>query len=356
MAYTFSRSVSVITELARDAARTPPPADKPNEYIDQSLVILGRTFNIQKQWIQQEFLTQREFIDTKITESQKKTDARFGGIESRITVLEEIVDGGFDQVNKQFEQVNGRFEQVNGRFEQVNGQFEQVNARFEQVNGQFEQVNARFEQVNGQFEQVNARFEQVNGQFEQVNERFEQVNEQFERVDARFEQINDEIRAIRVELANSQAIYKNGRLHRLHQPINLIKMLKPVADSDKFVWVSHPQVPKHMKGLFYLGQQAKGEFPSDFPKEQKARAKRAALATIRDLANFYEVVVYSDDQSETDATETALLDLTVDAYMEDLLDVWGMDWQKVLKLGQQLRQPQGQQAGTKRAASTSEEE
>ena len=57
----------------------------------------------------------------------------------------------------------------------------------------------------------------------------------------------------------------------------------------------------------------------------------------------------SDDESESDATELLLQELTVDDYMEALLDDWGMDWQKVLKLGEQHMQAQRQLAGVKRA-------
>lgn len=45
--------------------------------------------------------------------------------------------------------------------------------------------------------------------------------------------------------------------------------------------------------------------------------------------------------------------MTVDEYMEVLLAEWGMDWQKVLKLGIQHMQARPQQAGAKRAGDAS---
>jgi hypothetical protein len=48
-----------------------------------------------------------------------------------------------------------------------------------------------------------------------------------------------------------------------------------------------------------------------------------------------------------------LQDFTVDDYMEALLAEWGMDWQKVLKLGMQHMQAQSQHAGVKRAGDAS---
>ena len=81
----------------------------------------------------------------------------------------------------------------------------------------------------------------------------------------------------------------------------------------------------------------------------EAQAKQKALHTIRELAKFYNVIILSDEESESDATEVILQELTVDEYMEALLTEWGMDWQQVLKLGMQHVQAQPQQAGVKRA-------
>lgn len=81
----------------------------------------------------------------------------------------------------------------------------------------------------------------------------------------------------------------------------------------------------------------------------EAQAKQKALHTISELAKFYNIILWSDDESESDATQVVLQELTVDDYMEALLDEWGMDWQKVLKLGMQHTQAQPQQAGVKRA-------
>ena len=81
----------------------------------------------------------------------------------------------------------------------------------------------------------------------------------------------------------------------------------------------------------------------------EARAKQKALDTINELAKFYNVVIWSDEESESDATELELQEFTVDEYMDALLAEWGMDWQKVLKLGMQHMQVQPRYAGAKRA-------
>ena len=181
---------------------------------------------------------------------------------------------------------------------------------------------------------------------------------------------------------NAAAITRNGRLRRMHQPISLIKVLKPSDEPHKFGWASHPQVPKHMKQIYTLGQRAKGVFEPSLdgkPNEMsvccpflweifgcslldiaiyrrnsanadsvETQAKRDALHTINKLANFYNIVIWSDEEGESDATEVLLQDMTVDDYMEALLAEWGMDWQKVLTLGIQHMQAQPQQAGAKR--------
>ena len=85
----------------------------------------------------------------------------------------------------------------------------------------------------------------------------------------------------------------------------------------------------------------------------EAQAKRNALRTIKELANFYNTIIWSDKESESDATEVLLQDMTVDDYMEALLAEWGMDWQKTLKLGMQHMQAQLQQVGAKRVGEAS---
>ena len=219
--------------------------------------------------------------------------------------------------------------------------------------------------------------------------RFKEVDERFQKIDHRFDTQESEIRDVKIQLENAAAITRNGRLRRMHQPINLIKVLKPGSDHHKFVWASHPQVPKHMKNTYTLGQQAKGIFePSLEGKSNQqstyflftygkwflafylteiaisccdwanivfieALAKQKALHTISDLANFYSIIIWSDEESESDATQVLLQEVTVDDYMEALLAEWGMDWQRVLKLGMQHMQARPQQAGAKRAGDAS---
>lgn len=83
------------------------------------------------------------------------------------------------------------------------------------------------------------------------------------------------------------------------------------------------------------------------------RAMHKARDTIVELAKFYGISIRTDEESESDATEVMLSSGSVDQYMEALLDEWGMDWHKLLKLGTQLLQPQTQQAGAKRAGDAS---
>ncbi|KAL8644825.1 MAG: hypothetical protein Q9210_007052 [Variospora velana] len=199
--------------------------------------------------------------------------------------------------------------------------------------GQREFIASQFREVE---KKMDGRFEEMDGRFEEMekkmDERFEQIDRRFEQIDRRFDKQDGEIRDVKVQLENAAAITRNGRLRRMHQPVNLIKVLKPAGDRNNFVWTSHPQVPKHMK---------------------KAQVKQKALQTISELAKFYEIVIWSDEESESDATEVMLQELSVDDYMEALLAEWGMDWQKVLKLGVQHMQAQPQQAGVKRAGDAS---
>lgn len=314
MEFSFKHSLVVMGQLAQDAARTPPSEDDPPlEYVDQSLTILGRTFDTHNQRIRQEFLGQRDFIASQFREVEKKTNERLGEMEKKM---------------------DGRFKEVDGRFEEM--------------------------------------------------------NKLFQKIDRRFDRLESEIRDIKVQIENAAAVTRNGRLRRMHQSINLIKVLKPGDKPNNFVWASHPRVPKHMKDTYILGQHAKGIFEPSWdgkPDKQsmhffhlyakcffalylaellfivaidftnvvfiEIQAEQKALHTINELAKFYNIIIFSDDESESDATEVMLRETTVDDYMEALLDEWGMDWQKVLRLGMQHMQAQSQQAGAKRAGDAS---
>ena len=195
MEFKFKRSLVVMGQLARDAARTPPSEDEPPlEYVDQSLTILGRTFEIYDQKIRQEFLGQRDFIASQFREVDKMMDGRF----------------------KEFEK---------------------------KMDGRFKEVDERFKEAE-----------------KKMDERFREVNERFQNIDRRLDMQESDIRNIKAQLDNAEAITRNGRLRRMHQSINLIKVLKPGRDHHTFVWASHPQVPKHMKNTYTLGQRAKGIF------------------------------------------------------------------------------------------------
>lgn len=93
--------------------------------------------------------------------------------------------------------------------------------------------------IASQFREVEKK---MDGRFEEVEKK---MGGRCVEVDRRFDKQESEIRDIKAQLENATAITKNGRLYRMHQPINLIKVLKPVGEPNKFVWTSHPQVPKH---------------------------------------------------------------------------------------------------------------
>ncbi|KAL8896777.1 MAG: hypothetical protein Q9207_007540 [Kuettlingeria erythrocarpa] len=292
--------------LAQNTARTPPSEDDPPlEYVDRSLTILGRTFDASNERMRQEFLSQREFIASQFRE----VDKRFQEVEKKM-------DGRFQEMEKK---MDGRFQEMEKK-----------------MDGRFQEMEKK---MDGRFQEMEKK---TDGRFQEVEKKIDKQG--------------SEIRDVKVQLDNAAAVTRNGRLRRMHQPINLIKVLKPTGDPRKFDWTSHPQVPKHMKSAYILGQQAKGVFETSWegkPNEQKARAMQKALDTINELAKFYDIVIWSDHESESDATEVILQGWSVDEYMEALLAEWGMDWHKVLKLGMQHMQAQPQQAGAKRAGDTS---
>jgi hypothetical protein len=124
----------------------------------------------------------------------------------------------------------------------------------EEFLGQRGFIASQFREVE---KKMDERFQKVE---KKMDGRFEEVEKRFQAVDRRFDKQENEIRDVKVQLENAAAITRNGRLRRMHQPINLIKVLKLTDEFNNFVWTSHPQVPKHMKNTYILGQRAKGVF------------------------------------------------------------------------------------------------
>ncbi|OJD17654.1 hypothetical protein AJ78_02245 [Emergomyces pasteurianus Ep9510] len=270
-------SATVVTELAQDAARTPPPTDDAQTYFDQSLLILGRTFGVQRREMQSQLQTQNCYILDHINGLRRDVDTRFREVEAKM--------------DKRFLEVEAKMDK------------------------QFQNVDKRFQDVDKRFQELEAK------------------------TDAGFKRVE-------VMLENERAIRTNSTLRRMHQPINLVKVLKPTGPNT-VQWQSHPKFPKHMKGLYRLGQQANDEANNLTPHR---RQEQEALRTVRELAAFYEVVVYSDEQSESEGTEVDVQG-DVDAYMEGLLDKWGIDWSKVCEMAQRTLKIQQGHAGTKRPGS-----
>ncbi|MCJ1245701.1 hypothetical protein MMC30_002905 [Trapelia coarctata] len=127
MDYEFSRSCVVMEQLAKNIIRTPPSeVDPPFEYLDRSLTILGRTFGVHNQRMEQELLGQCEYIERQV----------HGGIVSKIDERFREADGRFDEmenkVDRRFEEVDRKFEEVDRRFEEMDKKMRQ---RFENLQG-----------------------------------------------------------------------------------------------------------------------------------------------------------------------------------------------------------------------------
>lgn len=90
----------------------------------------------------------------------------------------------------------------------------------------------------------------MDGGFKEIEK---MMNERFWKVNLRFDKVESEIRDFKVHLENAVAITRNGRLVRMHQPINLIRVRQPGRDPNTLVWASHPKVPKHMKKIYTFG-------------------------------------------------------------------------------------------------------
>ena len=132
MTQTFTRSSRVIQKLAQDGARTPPSdEDPPFDYVDKSLTILGRTFDLQSQWMRRESVSEREFIanefrgfDRRLVELDKKTDERFQQMEDKMDRRFQEVE---DKMDRRFQEMENK---IDRRFQDSESK---TDRRFEEV-------------------------------------------------------------------------------------------------------------------------------------------------------------------------------------------------------------------------------
>lgn len=81
----FSPSLLTISQLARQAARTPPPSNSSAfTYIDQGFTILGHTFDAHDQRLQQHFIHQQQYIAARFRSIKKDVEKRFQKLEDLI--------------------------------------------------------------------------------------------------------------------------------------------------------------------------------------------------------------------------------------------------------------------------------
>ena len=117
------------------------------------------------------------------------------------------------------------------------------------MEGRFDEMSDRFDKME---KMMDRRFDETE---EKMDKRFKYLNRCFDEQECSF-------RDLQVQLENAAAITMIGRLHRMHQPINFIKVkiLKDAGYPKIFEWAPHPQAPKNMKSTYILGQTAKGVF------------------------------------------------------------------------------------------------
>ena len=123
MNYKFSHSLVVLRHLARDTARTSPSKENPPfKYVDRSLTILNRTFDMHGERMRQKFLDQRDFIATQFQEIEKKMNGRFKEVEKKMNERFKEVDGRFKKIEKK---MDGRFKEMDERFEELDKKMRQ---------------------------------------------------------------------------------------------------------------------------------------------------------------------------------------------------------------------------------------
>lgn len=97
----------------------------------------------------------------EINQRLKDHDTRFGSLEGRMQRVERRLEDNTDTLTIVVQMLNQRFGDIDGRFEQIDRRFDYVDRRFEQIDRRFEQIDRRFEQVDQRFEQVDQRFDDL---------------------------------------------------------------------------------------------------------------------------------------------------------------------------------------------------
>lgn len=214
--------------------------------------------------------------------------------------------------------------------------------------------------------EIDRRFEKVE---DKINGCFEEIEGTLQELKTDLQDLKTDLREMKVRQENILAIDHNSRLSRFHQPIKPIHVFRYSSQLDKFVWMTSPKMPKHLKDIYQLGQHAKGIFELGWkgePGEQginsaiyyykyftnvyfiKAKTMNDALNIIQGLADFFDSTIHTDNASENEST-VVLVQNSVDEHMDELLAKWGIDWEDVLERGKKHEKNQLQQAGVKRA-------
>jgi len=218
------------------------------EHIDHSLVTLAKKV--------EECATKQDLQDVEL------------GIIKKIDRLDETTHERFKSLRSDMDK---RFEEVDKRFEEVDKRFDNVDKRFDNVDKRFDNVDKRFDNVDKRFNKLEKRFDKLESKLESNTQQLQvQITDMTQRLQI---QITDMTQHLQVQTTNSSATHANGRLHRLHQPIKLIKMLKHDPITNQLAWRSHPGVPKNVKRLYDLGHYAQGIFGPSWDRRTAAESK-----------------------------------------------------------------------------------
>lgn len=76
--------------------------------------------------------------------------------------------------------------------------------------------------------------------------------------------------------------------------------------------------------------------------------KQGALKLVHSLIDYYDIHVWSDNVRDSDTTEIILHDGSLEAYMEQLFEKWGVQWHSVVEMNNMYKQTQPPLAGVKR--------
>ena len=111
----------------------------------------------------------------EINQRLKDHDTRFGSLEGRMERVERRLEDNTDTLTIVVQMLNQRFGDIDGRFEQIDRRFEKIDRRFEQIDRRFDDltcfIELKWEEQRSDFRAFREMQKHQAGQIEDLQKR-----------------------------------------------------------------------------------------------------------------------------------------------------------------------------------------